>query len=75
MDNVVNLSRLKEYNQRIKDLETCISMIDLNVKSFRSYIKYKPISEIYSLMETSKNILEIHLNKYKRAVANEKKDS
>lgn len=65
-DNLIDLNKHRKTEQLVKDLETCIKMIDFNRNSFKGYTKYTPVAEIVSVLETNKTILEIHLNKIKR---------
>lgn len=65
-DEIIDINKYRKNEEVLKDIETCVKMIDFARSSFKGYTKYLPIAEIVSVLETNKTILEIHLNKIKR---------
>lgn len=78
MDNLINLGNFKKNKEKekvleksekvIEDLKIILYIIDLTINGLSHFNKYVFVTECVSVLQSNKVLLEIHLNKYKKAV-------
>lgn len=52
----------------VEDLENSVKIMNLSLQGLSHFSKYRPVMEAISTLQSSKTLLEIHLNKYKRSL-------
>lgn len=72
-NNIVSLNKTKKLKEVINDLNVCLDIIDVNIKGLNPYLKYKQIAELYSVLDTNREILEAKILKYKRELNGQEK--
>jgi len=70
MSNINNLHSYKKAKVIVKDLEQVINAMDLSIRALVHFSKYIPVRESVSILENNKTLLEIHLNKQRKIIAN-----
>lgn len=78
MDNLVNLGKFKKDKEKVKILEKSEKIIEemkiilyimeLAINGLSHFNKYVFVTECVSVLQSNKILLEIHLNKYIKAV-------
>jgi hypothetical protein len=78
MDNLINLGNFKKSKEKekileksekvIEELKIILYIIDLSINGLGHFNKYVFVTECVSVLQSNKILLEIHLNKYKKAV-------
>lgn len=69
MSKPINLKQYKDKKTLAKvvnDLESLISIVNLNIKGLQKYAHYKPIANILSVLRDEQLSLETHLKKYRK---------
>jgi hypothetical protein len=78
MDNLINFDTFKKYKDKekileksekvIEELKMVVYIINLSISGLSHFDKYVFVTECISVLQNNKVLLEIHLNKYKKAV-------
>jgi hypothetical protein len=78
MDNLVSLDKFKKSKDKEKlleksekivdDLKVVLYIIELAINGLSHFNKYVFVTECVSVLQNNKILLEIHLNKYKKAI-------
>ncbi len=58
----------KKSKKIVEDLTQAVHIMNLTLQGLSFYSKYIPVMEAISTLQTSKTLLEIHLNKHKKAI-------
>jgi heme-binding NEAT domain protein len=58
----------KKSKKIVEDLTQVVHIMNLTLQGLSYYSKYIPVMESISVLQTSKTLLEIHLNKHKKAI-------
>jgi hypothetical protein len=66
--NLDDFKTKKRSQKIVEDLTQCIHIMNLTLQGLSYYSKYIPVMESISVLQTSKTLLEIHLNKHKKAI-------
>lgn len=70
MSNINNLHSYKKAKVIVKDLEQIVNAMDLSIRALTHFTKYIPVRESVSILENNKTLLEIHLSKQRKIIAN-----
>lgn len=72
MINISDYKNLKKVKIISQDLQEINKRLTICIESLKDYKKYIPVMESISTLHNSRTILEIHINKYKRLLEQEK---
>lgn len=68
MINITDFKNKKKLQIVAKDLAECKKRLSTSIELLKDYSKYIPVMESLSTLHNSRTLIEIHLNKYRKAV-------
>lgn len=77
-NNILDFKKVQEYNKKkklleksekvVEELSLVLYIFDLTINGLSNFKKYVFVMECISVLQNNKILLEIHLNKYKKAI-------